>query len=243
MFSVKIAGPSTMLYIKKSSGSPSIGAEVAVQILYNISLGPLLVGTLSFVNNSISDGKNPHNASSGRRKSVCQKSSSRHLQLAHLLIIAGLVLGIVGGINRSPKSSTGQINPSEYDRGAKYLKVAPFLFLVALLVICWGLFFCWKQRSAMGKRVRYAMVAAGISLPLIFIRLVYTFLSSFNLETTTSTGRSTAFDILTGSWIAYLFLVLLPQLAVVGVYNTAGYLGLEGKGFIAVRTGEGKAIP
>ncbi|KAJ5637377.1 hypothetical protein N7490_007256 [Penicillium lividum] len=240
---VRIAGSADMLYVKTKSGSASIGAEVAVQVLYNISLGPLLAGTLSFVNNSISESEDQQHASSGRRNRVCQKNHSQRLRFAHLLIIAGLILGILGGIDRAPNSHTGQINPIEYNRGATYLKVASFLFLAVIIAISWGLASSWRKRNVMGKAVQYTMVAAAISLPFIFLRLIYSFLSVFSLNTTTSTGHSTTFNTLTGNWVAYLILVTLPQLVVVGVYNASGILGREGKDFTLVRASEVKNIP
>lgn len=240
---VKIAGPSTLLYINRKSGSPSIGAEVAVQILYNISLSPLLAGTLSFVNGSTSESGDRHNVYSGRRKRSCQRNQSQRLRLAHLLIIAGLILGILGGIDRAPKSSTGQINPEEYNHGATFLKVAAFLFLAALLAITWGLTSSWRDRSVTAKTTKYAMVAAAISLPFILVHLIYSFLSSFNLNTTTTSAHSSTFNMLTGNWIVYLIMVFIPQLVIVGVYNTAGILGRKGNVSTVSRGIETKIMP
>ena len=203
---VKITGAAILLHLKTTPDSPpSISIQVTVQILYNIALGPLLSGTLSFVNNSIlrdtDDRSNNIQSSRKRNKSRFQGSPSRRLRLAHLLIIAGLVLGIMGGVDRAPKSSTGQIDPNDYNHGATYLKASAFLFLGGIIAVSLGLLSSWGEFRTFRKLERYSTVAAALSLPLIFVRLVYSFLSSFNLDTTTSEHHRTTFNMFTGSWV------------------------------------------
>jgi hypothetical protein len=168
----------------------------------------------------------------------CQQSQSRRLQLAHLLIIFSLTLGINGGNRSSTEIIDRSIDPNNYDCGATYLKVYPFLFLAAILAISWGLLSIWGQRDALSRTTRTVVDSAAVALPPIFIRLIYSFLSNFELDTTRSQGHSTTFNVFSGSWVAYFVLVLLPQFSVVAIYNCAGILARRGRNFEAVSAGE-----
>lgn len=229
-----------LISINMQTGTASIGIQVAAQVLYSIALGPLLSSTLSFINVSAPTDDTPAYMESYRKRGLFGGvGRSRWLRLAHILIILGLVLGIVGGVDRAPSSSTGKINHSRYDNGATLLKVSVFLFLSALLAIAWGLCSQWSERLGLRKMTRMIMAAVAVSLPFILIRLIYSFLSDFNLDTTTNTGHPDTFNSFTGSWVVYLFLVLFPQLIVVIAYNVAGTLGRHGKDHGGLKTTDG----
>ncbi|KAH8894180.1 hypothetical protein GQ53DRAFT_858819 [Thozetella sp. PMI_491] len=241
---LKIAGAAMLIDINNQSQPASIGIQVTAQIFYNIALGPLLAATLSFVNNSVSKEEAratevPRIGDVVRRrpKVGAPKSLASRLRFAHLLILVGLILGIVGGVYLAPKSN-GQIDPSNRDTGVALLKVSPFLFLAAILAIAGGLVVLWDKRPALRKIVRANMTAAACALPLATIRLIYSFLSAFNLDTTTSMGHPTTFNSFTGSWVAYLFLVLIPQVVIVGIYALGGILGRQGKNHTRVEANE-----
>ncbi|KAL2860689.1 uncharacterized protein BJX67DRAFT_330051 [Aspergillus lucknowensis] len=246
----KIAGPAIYLSISKKS-NPSTGLQMASQILYSIALGPLLSATLSFVNTSPSTSShsgpkdqehNPNPASTSQATyaplplSLAQTTKGAPLngllRLVHPIIIVGLVLGIIGGIDRSPNSSTGLIDADKFDRGATFQKVSSALFLVALVGIAVGVASLWKGgRRATLATVSHCIISAmPLILPLLFLRVLYSILAAANLDTTRHMGHTTRFNILNGSWVVYLFLGFIPQGAVMVAYTGCGVVAwLQGR--------------
>ena len=158
------------------------------------------------------------------------------LRLVHWTVLAALALGIVGGVDRAP-SSSGKQNAS-YDSGATYLKVSSILFLVALAGIAYGLARYWTQRSVMVEPQRSILPAIAAAIPLLFLRVVYSLLSSFNLNTTTDTGHTMAFNMFTGNVAAYVVLAMLPQIGVVLIYTVGGFVARKRKAEAARAAGE-----
>ena len=196
----------------------SIGIQVTTQIIYSIALGPLLAATLSFFN-----GPPVNDANQTSRSRSIFSNLPRLLRLIHYMILTALALGIAGGVERAPKSSNEQIVASSYDQGATLLKVTSILFLISLVCITYGLVRYWAQRSVMPEPQRTLLPAIAIAIPLLFLRVIYSMLGSFNLDTTTSVRHTTTFNMFTGSWVVYVFLAMLPQIGVVIGYSIAGF--------------------
>lgn len=229
---VKITSSSIYIYTKSSSAPSSIGLQIAIQILYSIALGPLLGATISFITVSI-------NGNEKRLKPQCPQARgkpllylrslstdlSRILRLMHLVIIVALVLGIVGGIDRAPSSSTGKINAGKYDKGATLLKASAVLFLVAFLAGMYVVTTLWRHRPTIREPSRTIVSSMAAVLPLILVRVIYSLLIDFHLDTTGSSGHTDRYNMLTGSWVIYLFLGLLSQVLVVVVCIVAGVVG------------------
>ncbi|OCK78169.1 hypothetical protein K432DRAFT_100003 [Lepidopterella palustris CBS 459.81] len=216
---VKMTGAALFISTLTSSKTPSIGLQVAMSIMYQVALGPLLSATLSFFN-----GATPTTPpSTNRRRGSIFSNLPRLLRLIHFAIIAAIALGVIGGINRAP-TSNGQINASKYDSGATYLKVSSVLLLVALVGIVYGLMRYWSLRTVMSEPQRSILPAIGAAIPLLLLRVIYSLLSSFNLNTSTSKGHTMAFNIFTGSIAAYIVLAMLPQIGVVVLYSVAGFV-------------------
>lgn len=213
-----------LIYSLDNPGKASVGLQVTMQTIYGVALGPLLSATLSFFNGS-QPVQSSQPAPSGRRSLF--NNLPRMLRLVHWAVLAALTLGIVGSVDRAP-SSNGKQNAS-YDSGATYLKASSILFLVALAGIAYGLARYWTQRSAMVEPQRSILPAIAAAIPLLLLRVVYSLLSSFNLNTTTNTGHTMAFNMFTGNVAAYVVLAMLPQIGVVLIYTVGGFVARKRK--------------
>ncbi|KAJ5113195.1 hypothetical protein N7456_001729 [Penicillium angulare] len=219
----KIAGPALLIYISEHS-SPSTDMQMAAQILYQIALGPLMSSTLSFVNaSSKTDKYNSGPSYSPLNALGSKKGSSFFLLLIHPIIMVGLVLGIIGGIDRSP-SSDGTINTDKYDRGATFSKASAALFMVALLAITLGCLFLWKTRKGLAISSRYIFTCLPVVLPMLLLRILYSVLNAANLDTSTSSGHTTKYNIMNGSWGIYFVMGFIPQACITIVYIGSGVL-------------------
>lgn len=156
------------------------------------------------------------------------------LRLVHPVIICGLVLGIIGGIDRMPDSSTGMINADKYDRGATFMRASGALFLVAFAAICFGVIRLWKHRKSLAVVSYYIVTSMVVVMPLLFLRILYSVLNSANLDTAGHTGHTTKYNIMNGSWVIYLILGLIPQATIITIFIASGVFA-----WMKVRRGTG----
>lgn len=158
------------------------------------------------------------------------------LRLLHPVIMVGLVLGIVGGVDRAPDSSTGQVKLSDYQNGITMSKISSILFLLAIIslfgVVCLRYLRRRSQNAGLpSTRINSAdspvipdAVLLVLVIPLLFVRVIYTTLYSFDLDKN-DTSAISKFDQAHGSWVIYLFLAFIPQIAVLTAYAGFGMLG------------------
>ncbi|GLI78200.1 hypothetical protein PoHVEF18_006507 [Penicillium ochrochloron] len=229
----KIAGPAIFISITEHSSSSS-GLQIAAQILYQIALGPLMSATLSFVNISSKPDEDKYEHSYSPLAPLTQGGSLMILRLVHPIIICGLVLGIIGGIDRMPDSSTGMISSDKYDRGATFMKVSGALFLVAFVAICFGVIKLWKHRKGLATVSYYIVSSMVVVLPLLFLRILYSVLNSANLDTTGHASHTTKYNIMNGSWVIYLILGVIPQATIITIYIASGVFA-----WVKIRRGTG----
>ncbi|KAF2495123.1 hypothetical protein BU16DRAFT_617988 [Lophium mytilinum] len=217
---VKITGASLLIYENENPSKASIGLQVATQIFYQVALGPLLSATLSFFN-----GSTPTKTTTSSKRGVRGVFTNlpHFLRLIHLVVIVAVALGVMGGLNRAP-TSNGEINKSKYDSGATYSKVSSCILLVALLGITYGLTRYWSARSIMSEPQRTLLPAIGGAIPLLFMRVIYSLLASFTLDTSSNMNRTKIFNMFTGNIAAYILLAMLPQIGVVVLYSVTGFI-------------------
>lgn len=183
--------------------------------------------TLSFVNISSKTDEDKHEHSYSPLVPLTQGGGTHTLlRLVHTVIICGLVLGIIAGIDRMPDASTGITNADKYDRGATFMKVSGALFLIAFAAICFGAIGLWGQRKSVAANSYYIVASMVAVLPLLFLRILYSVLNSANLDTTNHTGHTTKYNIMSGSWVIYLVLCLIPQAAIITIYTASGVFSL-----------------
>lgn len=158
------------------------------------------------------------------------------LKFLHLLIIAGLVLSITGGVSRT---KTAQ---DSLDAGARELQLASIVFalvwvLMAIACLIYIANLHYVQSAA--KRVIlnhqsvllhdrstnawYQLVlSVTIALPFLLVRIIYSALNAINLDTSSSHGHTMRFNPVLGSWRLYLALGLATEFAVVALYTISG---------------------
>lgn len=137
------------------------------------------------------------------------------MKFCQILVTIGLVLGVIGGIrtNKSWKS-TGHCSPDSL------LKAGIVIFLISwAILVAMTIFVLSEACGAMLKRERLAVVAFGISLPLLLVRIVYSAISIF--------ADPQSFSSITGSVTIMLCMALLEEMAVVLIYEGIGMVTLE----------------
>lgn len=122
-----------------------------------------------------------------------------------MVIVVSLALAIVGGLDAFSTDS------SAHQSGKTFMRVAAGLWMAAYVLLVLPVGLLWRERSRMGNfhRRAYVVIAVGV-LPLLGLRVAYACGNAFTLGTTSTQ----IFNPLTGSWILYLFLAFLPEVAI-----------------------------
>lgn len=133
----------------------------------------------------------------------------RHIQLIELITTVGLVLGIVGGYT----SGTNYGNTGHYDV-ASTTKGSIALFIVAFAAILAITVSLIPAISAAEGGERRILLAVGISLPFLLVRILYSAIETF--------ANPPKFSLLGGSDTVLLCMALLEEAVVVAVYEAFG---------------------
>ncbi|KAF7921834.1 hypothetical protein BELL_0268g00070 [Botrytis elliptica] len=193
----RIIGPCMSL---AAISSPSVSLYTGALILQSIGLSPLLLTTLGLLSRVLdSINRNTHTL-----------IQPRMLKLIEILTLVGLILGIVGGLNASDAyTSTGKWVPGTES------KVSNILFIVSFVAIITTTILTSFPISHAEKGEKRILLGITIALPFLFVRLLYSVLSTF-------VSHSTKFNALNGSVTVLLCMDLLEELAIVVVYLAIG---------------------
>ncbi|TGO37394.1 hypothetical protein BHYA_0098g00170 [Botrytis hyacinthi] len=193
----RIIGPCMSL---AAISSPSVSLYTGALILQTIGLSPLLLSTLGLLSRILdSINRNTH--------TLVQPSM---LKLIEIVTVVGLILGIVGGINASGAyTSTGKWVPGTESKISNILFIVSFVAIMATTILT---SFSISHAENGEKRILLGIV---IALPFLFVRLLYSVLSTF-------VSYSTKFNAFNGSVTVLLCMDLLEELAVVVVYLAIG---------------------
>lgn len=168
-------------------------------ILQNVALSPLMLATIGLLSRLLD--------SIHRSKRTMLHSSMFHL--IHLIIIVGLVLGIVGGIDAADNYITsGVYTPTDLNKAGTALFIVAYVAILILILI---ISFHVSHAEKGEKRLFIAVI---ISLPFILVRLIYSIISTFT--------HNHSFNLLTGSVTVVLCLALIEEFIVVVVYEGTG---------------------
>ena len=132
-----------------------------------------------------------------------------HIQLAELLNAVGIILSIVGGVDSGTNySKTGRYVPQTLTKVGLGLFIASFVAILAFTAI---LFMTISHAEPAERRI---LLAVAVSLPLLFVRLIYSAIYTF--------GDHMRFSALTGSVTILLCMALLEEIAIVVIYEGVG---------------------
>lgn len=193
----RIIGPAMQLATIKSPDNISL--YVGSAVLNVVGLSPLQLATIGLLT---------------RLLSSIHKSYNTFLHVAmfhvvHIIILVGLILGIVGGIDAGNTfQSTGQYHPRSLNKAGTSLLIISYVLIVIFTAVI-GMFI--KHAEAGEKRIYLAVVVA---LPILLIRIIYSALGTF------STDRK--YNVLTGSTTLFLCVCLLEEFIIVVIYEVTG---------------------
>ena len=131
------------------------------------------------------------------------------------MIIASLAVGIVGGLDAFSTTPTA----SSIKNGQLYLRIAAGLSAAAWALICLSVLIFLSNRSALPSfHAKLCPIVGLVVIPLFVARLVYT----VGIAVTIDTTKTQIFNPLTGSWIVYLLLAFLPEVAISSILVAGG---------------------
>lgn len=120
-----------------------------------------------------------------------------------------LILAIVGGVNASQaKTESSLQNAQTLTQAAVGLFIAGFVILAIATV---RVFFAISSAEPGERRL---IPALGVALPFLLVRVVYAGIGAF--------GDDARFNAATGSDVIFLVMVVLMELAVVGIFEGVG---------------------
>ena len=195
----RIIGPCMQLATISDPTNTSLYTGSA--ILQNVGLSPLelaAIGLLSRLLDSIH-----------RTKRTFLHSSMFHV--IHLIIVIGLILGIVGGVNASDSyisSGFKQYTPTDLNKAGTILFIVSYIAIVTLTAVM-----SFHVGSA-EKGEKRLFMAVALSLPFLLVRLIYSIISTFT--------KNKSFNLLNGSPTVVLCVALIEEFIVVALYEGTG---------------------
>lgn len=200
---VRILGSSTQL--ATIANPRSTGLYTSSAIFNNIALSPLTLASLGFLSRLLS-------SISKTRQTIIHP---RMIRIIQLVIVVGMALGIAGGINAADayiktlsEGSGGHYVPSSLNKAGTALFIVSYAALLVFLAVTYPS----VQHAEPGEKRIF--LALALSMPFIFIRLVYSCFSTF-------TTRS-QFNLLDGSTTILLCVALIEEFICVVIYEATG---------------------
>jgi hypothetical protein len=193
----RIIGPCMQLATIKSPDN--VNLYVGSAILNVIGLSPLQLATIGLLTRLLDSIHKSYN-------------TFLHVGMFHviqLIIMVGLILGIVGGIDAGNTfQTTGQYHPGSLNKAGTCLLIISYGLIVIFTAVI-GIFI--SHAEAGEKRIYLAVVVA---LPILLIRIIYSALSTFS--------KNNQYNVLTGSTTLFLCVCLLEEFIIVVIYEATG---------------------
>jgi hypothetical protein len=180
--------------------SPSnISLYTGYAILQNIGLSPLMLATLGLLSRLLDNINRAHHTA----------ISTRFFKFVELVIMVGLILGIVGGVNASNDYvKTHVFVPSSLNKVGTALFIVSYIAIVASTIL---LSFSVNHASHGEKRI---LLAVAFSLPFLLVRLVYSIISTFT--------KNKNFNLMTGNITILLCVAFIEELVIVIMFEGVG---------------------
>jgi hypothetical protein len=177
----------------------SIPLFTGVTILQTIGLSPLELTSLGLLSRIISSINKSHSTF----------IQHYHMKFIQLIVMTGLIISIIGGIDASDNlSSTGVYTPQTLSKVAMGLFIAGYVLIAGTTII---LSFSVSHAEHGERRL---LVAVAISLPFLLVRLIYSAISLL--------ANTANFNSLSGNVTIYLCMALIMELCVVVIYEAVG---------------------
>jgi hypothetical protein len=197
----RIIGPSMQLATISDPRNTSLYTGSA--ILNNVGLSPLEMAAFGFLSRLVTSISKTH-------KPII---TPRMIRLVQLVVVVGLVLGIVGGVNASNEyvktiREGGSYHPGTLNKAGTALIIVSYAFLATFTAITYPS----VQYAESGEKRLFLVVV--LSLPFLLIRLIYSCLSTYTTKS--------EFNLLTGSVTVLLCLSLIEEFLVVVMFEAMG---------------------
>ncbi|CAG7924745.1 unnamed protein product [Penicillium olsonii] len=177
-------------YLATIAAPSNVGLYIAWAVCTSLGLSPLILGCLGLLSRA--------------NDSIMRKTGESINQIVFrfvvLVSLVGLILSIVGATQNSDITH-GLITTET--------KVALVLFLVTWLAVCGILVLIANQSHRIEQGEHRLLLAVAISLPLILVRLVYSFVYAF--------GHLASFNMLSGNVTIQLVMSVLEEIVIVFV--------------------------
>ncbi|KAM5533770.1 hypothetical protein V8D89_012545 [Ganoderma adspersum] len=211
----RIVGGSTHALWEQHPSNATL--QTIFTIMESIGLSPLLMATLGFLSTVGQYTLEDHPVMSIRTSGVL-----------HLIGTIAVILSVVGGTDISSAK-----NESDLSSAATHRRIGAALFVVLYAAVVAITVFCWGKRAQVLTYRRKLLLAIAASLPFIFVRIVFTVLSSFaplpfafdadgHMVPETSDSPLKHFLSTSGNWAIYLFMSVAAEYVVVLIYTFAG---------------------
>ena len=182
------------------SNPTNVGLYTGYAILQSIGLSPLMLAMLGLLSHVIDNINLTHRT----------LISTRIVKSIELIITAGFILGIVGGVNASDGfSKTGKYAPGSLSKASEAIFVVCFLAIVVSTVI---IILSISYASHGEQKIAFAV---AVSLPFLLVRLTYSILSTF--------AHNKNFNLLTGSVTVLLGISLIEEIVIVVIFEGVGH--------------------
>jgi len=154
-------------------------------------------------------------------------TSAIHFRLLTIVITVGFVLAVLGGVDAGDNSASKQ------KTGTHFRKIGAIVLAVAFIVICALQLLLWTAAARLRKNaISMYSLLLGITfaMPFLFIRVLYTVLSSFSALDFASLGSGATvqktglakFNSITGEWQIWLVMSVLMEFIVALIYLSFG---------------------
>ena len=181
------------------SSPTNTGLYTGYAILQNVGLSPLMLATLGLLSRLLDNINRTHQTA----------ISTRLFKLVELIIMVGLILGIVGGVNASNDYvKTGIFIPSSLNKAGTSLFIVSYIAIVISTIL---LSFSVSHASHGEKRILFAV---ALSLPFLLVRLVYSIISTFT--------KNKNFNLMTGSITILLCVAFIEELIIAILFEGVG---------------------
>jgi hypothetical protein len=193
----RIIGP--CMQLATISQPTNVSLYTGSAILQNIGLSPLELAAIGLISRCLDS----------IHKSVNTFVDTRILKIIELLILVGLILGIVGGIDAGNTfETTGTYQPGTLNKAGTSLFIVSYLCIVLATVLT---FFSISHAEEGEKRLLFAV---AVSLPFLLVRLIFSIFSTFT--------KNKNFNLLDGNVTVLLCVALIEELIVVLVFEGVG---------------------